>query len=921
MKAMTPHPTTNCAGTVWRGGVSAAALIVLLGATPALAASEIGVAAAVNPEATGLPTGGEIRTIVIGDKLTFKERVETSGQGLVQVLLRDGSTFTVGPNSDLVIDEFVYDPKAATGKLVATFSKGVMRFVGGKLSKNEGGVQIKTPVGLMGIRGGVANVNVTPEGSGFLALLYGEELTLLGPDGDLQRVYERGYGIDISQGLSGPVSIRKVTAGEAKLFISQLAGRVGTTGGATTQPTNENIQQSGVTSQGSDNDPNAIAPSELPVAVLSEASVQFENTVTPGKIIGNTEMRVLSTGAQYTVTKSGGVYATIDPVGTGIVGSNNTSAPPDPAGADQQTNFAISSLLNASATLLQGPITVPYPILQGTYILAGAPSPFGTLSGTVMVGANADFLFYRLFADGNIDKPVYIIGGDATPEAKLIGTGDVRAYKLDQDARQGIDIPFATAMSAGTDTASAFVSDLFLVRPDGERFDDDTNAATKGTPVALQASFQIDGSGTSQFSTLVLGVGNVADETVRLGGARRSSDQRAISFSGNIDAVKGANDAQMFGPDGEHFVVGPDLENGKVFVDTPDPIGALTLNDLVSATIHVATLDSQTQLSALTRTSSTLTGFAAGMPEFVGTSAIPIPYRSTSSNDLTMVFDAANNTLGGQLLVRENFNNSGVIRVAFGDGVKGNALDGPSAMVDDATFAAGPNPATNRTTLIDGTSPPAGFSVNDPATGTYVVSSALVGDVLPDSKTPCECKFLKWGYWGTRPTFDRDAGGIVTANVHTGTWAAGTVAQEVELPTTGSATYDGHAVGNVTRDVGNAGGDIRQYLAAGDLHLEWNFGSRSGAMNVNNFDGLNLSGAMTGTNLGAPTANPNAFAGALTDGAGVGGTANGAFVSPVVGAAPLGVLGAFDVRGTVDMGATTDGISAGGVFVGERPIP
>ena len=69
------------------------------------------------------------------------------GEGLVQILLRDGSTFTVGANSDLVIDEFVYDPQAGSGKLVASFGKGVARFVGGKLSKKPGGVTVKTPVG------------------------------------------------------------------------------------------------------------------------------------------------------------------------------------------------------------------------------------------------------------------------------------------------------------------------------------------------------------------------------------------------------------------------------------------------------------------------------------------------------------------------------------------------------------------------------------------------------------------------------------------------------------------------------------------------------------------------------------------------------------------------------------------------------
>src|SRR6476660_10554281 len=72
----------------------------------------------------------------------YNQRINTSGSGVVQVLLVDGSTFTVGTGSDLVIDKFVYDPKKNKGEIVATFGKGVLRFVGGKISKNEGGVKV-----------------------------------------------------------------------------------------------------------------------------------------------------------------------------------------------------------------------------------------------------------------------------------------------------------------------------------------------------------------------------------------------------------------------------------------------------------------------------------------------------------------------------------------------------------------------------------------------------------------------------------------------------------------------------------------------------------------------------------------------------------------------------------------------------------
>ena len=77
------------------------------------------------------------------------------------MLLVDGSTFTVGPGSSLVIDKFVYNPASGKGALVASFSKGALRFVGGKLSKNDPGVKVKTPAGELTVRGGIFTAKIS----------------------------------------------------------------------------------------------------------------------------------------------------------------------------------------------------------------------------------------------------------------------------------------------------------------------------------------------------------------------------------------------------------------------------------------------------------------------------------------------------------------------------------------------------------------------------------------------------------------------------------------------------------------------------------------------------------------------------------------------------------------------------------------
>jgi hypothetical protein len=73
----------------------------------------------------------------------------------------DKTTMTIGPNSDLLIDEFVYDPGAGSGQFAASLTRGALRFVGGQIS-HTAGATINTPSATIGIRGGglVAALNV-----------------------------------------------------------------------------------------------------------------------------------------------------------------------------------------------------------------------------------------------------------------------------------------------------------------------------------------------------------------------------------------------------------------------------------------------------------------------------------------------------------------------------------------------------------------------------------------------------------------------------------------------------------------------------------------------------------------------------------------------------------------------------------------
>ncbi|MEM7191557.1 MAG: FecR family protein, partial [Pseudomonadota bacterium] len=237
--------------------VSGAALSLALGLalSPPSLAKKVCVAAAVNPDAFSSLSGVPNKQLNIGKSIFYNENIRTTTNGLVQVLLVDGSTFTVGPNSNLTIDKFVYDPNKKTGELVATFSKGSMRFIGGKLSKNAGGVKVNTPSGALAIRGGMFQGNTQKK---IYSFLFGHSMTLQGRNGKVHRVYQSGNTIDMSRpgGL-----IRPTTAEDTNVFMQALSSSSSNSSAGNDNASNTGSSQSATQQTGTqaDNISNAAA--------------------------------------------------------------------------------------------------------------------------------------------------------------------------------------------------------------------------------------------------------------------------------------------------------------------------------------------------------------------------------------------------------------------------------------------------------------------------------------------------------------------------------------------------------------------------------------------------------------------------------------------------------------------------------------
>jgi hypothetical protein len=107
-----------------------------------------------------------VKTMVTGDRGELKradpvsrdERIRTNNIGLGQFQFIDGTKLAVGPNSSIVIDEYVLGERNRVKKLTINATKGAFRWISGRSPSSA--YEITTPVGSLGVRGTAFDVFV-----------------------------------------------------------------------------------------------------------------------------------------------------------------------------------------------------------------------------------------------------------------------------------------------------------------------------------------------------------------------------------------------------------------------------------------------------------------------------------------------------------------------------------------------------------------------------------------------------------------------------------------------------------------------------------------------------------------------------------------------------------------------------------------
>ena len=192
--------------------------------------------------ASGTISNG-LKELKTGDKVYLGDTILSGTNSGAQLLLLDQSTFTIGSDSEVVMDKFIYDPKNSDGKIVSTVKKGSLKIISGLISKkNPDNLKVEVPEGTLGSRGTEFQTIVDKKANETRTLLIGPGTnnTLgLRPGAVLvsnqygNTVLNKPYSFTKMKKGSAPEKAKQITKRQLKLFKKQLKSlRVARLGGS-----------------------------------------------------------------------------------------------------------------------------------------------------------------------------------------------------------------------------------------------------------------------------------------------------------------------------------------------------------------------------------------------------------------------------------------------------------------------------------------------------------------------------------------------------------------------------------------------------------------------------------------------------------------------------------------------------------------
>ena len=173
---------------------------ILFGATTiavaygAASTTPVGDVELVQDEAFGTPPAAAREAKRRGDGVVYQETLETLRKSGMLVKFNDGSKLTLGENSTVLVDNFVYAPGDANSKALISIPTGALRYVTGAMPKGQ--TTIDTPTATMVLRG--TNVKILTDDTNTLLVVDEGSVSVHNKRTGEDTVVEEGDSLQIS---------------------------------------------------------------------------------------------------------------------------------------------------------------------------------------------------------------------------------------------------------------------------------------------------------------------------------------------------------------------------------------------------------------------------------------------------------------------------------------------------------------------------------------------------------------------------------------------------------------------------------------------------------------------------------------------------------------------------------------------------
>jgi len=204
----------------------AAGLVLLMIAHPLLAEEKpVGLVVALRGEVAALNTVGGQRRLAVKSEIYLADTIQTGRRGRVQMMFADNTLISLGPNSDLQIAEYHWNPDKKNGAMKTRVSEGVFRIMGGAITQvAPDNFKTETPAGTIGIRGSMYAGKVA--GSSLQVLFQGGKGIYVTNDAGTVSIDRTGYGTFVAGPQTPPTAPARFS-GEDLAFLDD-AGAVST---------------------------------------------------------------------------------------------------------------------------------------------------------------------------------------------------------------------------------------------------------------------------------------------------------------------------------------------------------------------------------------------------------------------------------------------------------------------------------------------------------------------------------------------------------------------------------------------------------------------------------------------------------------------------------------------------------------------